>query len=189
MAATIFSVAAFGDHIAWKAVGDRVRLSRELERDAVEAGYVEAWQHTNARRSAERRAYRLRRLFPRKAPRLAGQILLPLPEITRPVSRLRDFGGGLMPASVAREIKFRYQQRGLSQSRLGQHHRPEPRPARECPARARSDLGQRHTSPEGNPPLGRLVLGPGGCRGPASRSGAPPGGTTFDNKTIDISMT
>src|SRR5262249_21704313 len=26
--------------------GDRVRLSRELERDAIEAGYVEPWQHT-----------------------------------------------------------------------------------------------------------------------------------------------
>jgi hypothetical protein len=35
--------------------GDRVRLSRELERDAMEAGYVEAWQHTNARRSLTRR--------------------------------------------------------------------------------------------------------------------------------------
>jgi len=28
--------------------GDRVRLSRELERDAIEAGYVQPWQHTNA---------------------------------------------------------------------------------------------------------------------------------------------
>jgi hypothetical protein len=33
--------------------GDRVRLSRELERDAIEAGYVEPWRHTNARRSVE----------------------------------------------------------------------------------------------------------------------------------------
>jgi hypothetical protein len=33
--------------------GDRVRLSRELERDAIEAGYVEPWRHTNAKRSAE----------------------------------------------------------------------------------------------------------------------------------------
>jgi hypothetical protein len=47
--------------------GDRVRLSRDLERDAISAGYVEPWQHTNARRSAERKAYRLRRLYPRKA--------------------------------------------------------------------------------------------------------------------------
>jgi hypothetical protein len=31
--------------------GDRVRLSRDLERDAIAAGYVEPWQHTNARRS------------------------------------------------------------------------------------------------------------------------------------------
>ena len=28
--------------------GDRVRLSRDLERDAISAGYVEPWQHTNA---------------------------------------------------------------------------------------------------------------------------------------------
>jgi hypothetical protein len=41
--------------------GDRVRLSRELERDAIEAGYVEAWQHTNARRSLARRPYPERR--------------------------------------------------------------------------------------------------------------------------------
>jgi hypothetical protein len=40
--------------------GDRVRLSRELERDAIEAGYVEAWQHTNARRSLSRRKPRRR---------------------------------------------------------------------------------------------------------------------------------
>jgi hypothetical protein len=40
--------------------GDRVRLSRELERDAIEAGYVEPWQHTNAKRSAEEKPYRHR---------------------------------------------------------------------------------------------------------------------------------
>jgi hypothetical protein len=40
--------------------GDRVRLSRELERDAIEAGYVEPWQHTNAKRSPEEKPYRLR---------------------------------------------------------------------------------------------------------------------------------
>src|SRR5262249_52403388 len=59
--------------------GDRVRLSRDLERDAIDAGFVEQWKHTNARRSAKRKAYRLRRLHPRKAPRPAGQIPL-LPE-------------------------------------------------------------------------------------------------------------
>ncbi len=35
--------------------GDRVRLSRQLERDAIEAGLVQPWKHTNAKRSAERR--------------------------------------------------------------------------------------------------------------------------------------
>jgi hypothetical protein len=41
--------------------GDRVRLSRELERDAIEAGYVEPWQHTNAKRSVEEKPYRVHR--------------------------------------------------------------------------------------------------------------------------------
>jgi hypothetical protein len=44
--------------------GDRVRLSRELERDAIEPGYVEPWQHTNARRSLERKPYRPRGYSP-----------------------------------------------------------------------------------------------------------------------------
>jgi len=40
--------------------GDRVRLSRELERDAIEAGYVEPWRHTYAKRSAEEKPHRPR---------------------------------------------------------------------------------------------------------------------------------
>jgi hypothetical protein len=97
--------------------GDRVRLSLNLERDAIDAGYVEPWQHTNARRSPERKAYRLRRLYPRKAPRPAGQLPL-LPELNRPVSRLREFGGGFVPPAVAKEIEFQRRRRGLSQSQL-----------------------------------------------------------------------
>jgi hypothetical protein len=97
--------------------GDRARLSRDLERDAISAGYVEPWQHTNARRSAERKAYRLRRLRPSKAPRPAGQLPL-LPELNRPVARLRNFGGGFMPPSVGREIEFLRRQLGLSQTQL-----------------------------------------------------------------------
>jgi hypothetical protein len=97
--------------------GDRVRLSRELERDAIDAGYVEVWQHTNARRSAERKAYRLRRLYPRKAPRVAGQLPL-LPELQRPVSRLHEFGAGFIPPAVALELEFRRRQFGLSQTQF-----------------------------------------------------------------------
>ena len=97
--------------------GDRVRLSRDLERDAISAGYVEPWQHTNARRSAERKAYRLRRLYPHKALRLAGQLPL-LPELNRPVARLREFGGGFMPPAVRVEIEWRRRQLGLSQIEL-----------------------------------------------------------------------
>ena len=38
----------------------RVRLSRQLERDAIEAGLVDPWKHTNAKRSAQRKDYRPR---------------------------------------------------------------------------------------------------------------------------------
>jgi len=88
------------------------------ERDAIEAGYVQPWQHTNAKRTPERRAYRLRRLHPRKAPCPAGQLAL-LREIERPVSRLHEFGGGMVPPSVAIEIEFHRRRLGLSQRQLG----------------------------------------------------------------------
>jgi hypothetical protein len=39
--------------------GDRVRLSRALERDAIEAGYVDLWKHSNAKRSGEFRLERI----------------------------------------------------------------------------------------------------------------------------------
>jgi len=97
--------------------GDRVRLSRDLERDAIDASYVEQWKHTNARRSVERKAYRLRRLYSRKAPRPAGQLPL-LPELNRPVARLREFGGGFVPPAVRVEIEWRRRQLGLSQIEL-----------------------------------------------------------------------
>ena len=41
--------------------GDRVRLSRQLERDAIEAGLVDPWKHTNAKRSAQRKDHQPRR--------------------------------------------------------------------------------------------------------------------------------
>jgi hypothetical protein len=41
--------------------GDRVRLSRQLERDAIEAGLVDPWKHTNAKRSDQRKDYQSRR--------------------------------------------------------------------------------------------------------------------------------
>src|SRR5262249_49249268 len=96
--------------------GDRVRLSRDLERDAISAGYVEPWQHTNARRSAERKPYspRATQRLRKTAPRPAGQLPL-LPELNRPVARLREFGGGFMPPAVRVEVEWRRRQLGLSQ--------------------------------------------------------------------------
>lgn len=97
--------------------GDRVRLSRELERDAIEAALVTPWQHENAKRKDERKRSRLKNTGPyARAPRAAGQILL-FPEM-KPVARLQAFGGGFIPRAVAAEIEFRRRQRGLSQRQL-----------------------------------------------------------------------
>lgn len=98
--------------------GDRVRLSRQLERDAITAGAIEPWRHSNAKRSGERRPYRLRKLSSRKALQLAGQLSL-LPEIDRPISRLKDFAGGMVPPAVACEIEFLRRQRSWTQAELG----------------------------------------------------------------------
>lgn len=97
--------------------GDRVRLSRDLERDAIEAGQVTPWQHENAKRKPDRKEYRKRPLTAR-AVRNAGQILL-FPELSKPVARLQAFGGGYIPRAVAAEIEFRRHQRDLSQRQLG----------------------------------------------------------------------
>jgi hypothetical protein len=96
--------------------GDRVRPSRELERDAIEAGYIAPWQHTNARRAKTRKLYRPRQLK-RRALRPAGQLPL-LPEIERPVTRLRQFGGHYLPKVVAIEAEFKRRRIGLSQHEL-----------------------------------------------------------------------
>src|SRR5262249_50759521 len=77
------------------------------------------WQHTNARRAVNRKCYRLRSTGPlARAPRPAGQLPL-LPELERPVARLREFGGGFIPRAVAIEIEFRRRRLGLTQIELG----------------------------------------------------------------------
>jgi hypothetical protein len=85
-------------------------------RDAAGRRAVAAHQRATIRRAGK--PYRLRRLYPHKAPRPAGQLPL-LPELDRPVARLRDFGGGFVPPAVRVEIEWRRrQQLGLSQSQL-----------------------------------------------------------------------
>jgi hypothetical protein len=96
--------------------GDRVRPSLDLKRDAIEARYIKPWQKTNARRAKVRKKYRPRQLKLR-ALRPVGQLAL-LPEIERPVTRLRQFGRGHLPKAVAIEAEFRRQQLGLSQDEL-----------------------------------------------------------------------
>ena len=127
--------------------GDRVRLSRELELDAIEQALVEPWQRTNAKRKADRKEYRKRPLTAR-APRLSGQILL-FPDM-RPVARLQAFGGGYIPR--ARRCRDRVSARAARSisGQVGQPGWPIPRPACERPSGSRSDLGA-----DGQPAAGR----------------------------------
>jgi hypothetical protein len=97
--------------------GDRVRLSRELERDAIGSGLIQDWQHTNGKRKHGRKDYRKRALT-KRAPLLCGQIPM-FPEM-KPVSRLRAFGGGLVPKAVAREIEHLRRRCGLTQLELAE---------------------------------------------------------------------
>jgi hypothetical protein len=97
---------------------DRVRLSAELYRDALEAGLIQDWARTNAKRAAHRKKRKLQRLYPKKALCPSGQMLL-FPELSKPVARLQAFGGGYIPRAVAEEIKFQQRRRGLTQRQLG----------------------------------------------------------------------
>jgi hypothetical protein len=98
--------------------GDRVRLTGELERDAVAAGYIEPWRKTYAQRMPRtaRKDYRSRPIL-KRACKASGQIAL-LPELERPVSRLRAWGGGFMPPAVAEECEFLRRRFGLAQHQL-----------------------------------------------------------------------
>jgi hypothetical protein len=97
---------------------DRVRLSAELYRDALEAGLIQDWPRTNSKRKSDRKERRLQRLYSKKAPCLSGQILL-FPGM-KPVARLQSFGGGIVPPAVATEIEFRRRQHGFSQRELAE---------------------------------------------------------------------
>jgi hypothetical protein len=125
--------------------GDRVRLSRDLERDAISAGAVEDWQRTNARRTDKRKGYRLRGAGPlARAPKLAGQLPLLIelgsqaPRVRGRVCTRRRGFGDQAPLPSPRIIAARDRGADRSISRAD----------RECPARPRSDLaGGREPAP------------------------------------------
>lgn len=100
--------------------GDRVRLSQELDRDTNDANCVVPWIRSYAKRADARKSYspRTTQRLGKTAPRPADQLLL-LPELARPVARLKDFGGGFIPAPVALEIEFHRKRLGLSERELG----------------------------------------------------------------------
>lgn len=75
--------------------GDRVRLSRELERDAIEAGLIPIGSTPTPRGHPSSKS-----------------------DGCNAVARLQSFGGGFMPPAVAAEIEFRRRQLGLSQHQL-----------------------------------------------------------------------
>lgn len=80
---------------------------------------LKPWRRTYHSETGKR-AYRLRRLHPKKAPQFHDQVVLPFtePQVRRPVARLRHFGGGLIPPAVASEIEFKRRHLGWSQREL-----------------------------------------------------------------------
>lgn len=114
-------------------LGDRVRLSDELARDAVDAGRVEEWKRTNASlkppASDRRKGNSGRRSATPAQPlppvtsgpetkiRPTGQLLM-FPAMERPVVRLHDYRGGLMPKTVAMEVEHRRHTMGITQAEL-----------------------------------------------------------------------
>jgi hypothetical protein len=100
--------------------GDRVRLSSALKNAAIAAGHVELWQPTNAKRKPKEartsgRPYRIRS---GKAPISTPQQIPMFPEHEKPLARIRDFHGGTLTPSQARELEFRRQRLGLSQRQV-----------------------------------------------------------------------
>lgn len=98
--------------------GDRVRLTGELTHDAIAARYIDPWPKRYAKRApaTARKDYRPRPIV-KRACKPSGQIPL-LPEIERPVSRLRDWCGGIMPRTVARECEHMRGRYELAQRQL-----------------------------------------------------------------------
>lgn len=95
--------------------GDRVRVSKTLKRDAIASGKIEPWQETNSRRAETRKPPKLYPLRPKRTLEISGQLsLLPLKDDTR----LRNFHGGHMTASQAREAEYQRERIGLSQYQL-----------------------------------------------------------------------
>lgn len=105
-----------GSHRLGEGGGDRLRLSRELENDMLEARLIEPRRRTYACRrltSEKRRSAKLTN--PKFNVIEGGQIaLFPV----RPPCRLRDFAHGIMPRAVALEVEFHRKRLGLSQSQL-----------------------------------------------------------------------
>lgn len=98
-----------GSHPLGEGGGDRVRPSRDLYRDMIDAGATEP----------RKRTYRVRSLKPPQRGLSVGETQLSLfPTMTKPVARLHDYGHGIASPSVALEIEFRRKQAGMTQAQL-----------------------------------------------------------------------
>jgi archaeosine-15-forming tRNA-guanine transglycosylase len=101
-----------GSHALGEGGGDRVRLSQQLYSDMLAAGAIEP----------RRRTYRVRGLQPMQQPEQPKFALIEGGQIelfaAKPVSRLYEYGGGLMPQAVAMEIRFHLKRLGMTQEKL-----------------------------------------------------------------------
>ena len=125
------SQAAFKNPIVWKPrrgshrlpgddIADRVIVSAEL------AKHVEPWKRRYRRHKAENTypADRRRPCLTTTAPVLADQLpLFDDPRMKRPVNRLDEFGGGLVPPVVALDIEHHRRRRRMTQVELARRCR------------------------------------------------------------------
>lgn len=90
--------------------GDRVRPSEALTKDALTSGLIVAWTKKNSKRKPveDRRPHPRAMLLP------VGQVEM-FPD--KP-TRLRDFGGGMIPHPVAIQLEFKRNLLGLSQREI-----------------------------------------------------------------------
>lgn len=101
-----------GSHPLGAGGGDRVRLSRDLERAMFAAGAMQKRQRTYRARSLEAMGQKPARRFNVVE---GGQLTL---FDAKPVSRLRQYGGGSMPKAVALEVRFHLKRLDMTQDDL-----------------------------------------------------------------------
>lgn len=110
-----------GQHRLGEGGGDRVSVSEALRAELVASGKVQPWKRTYVRRLPKAQPP-----APEPTPvvrLVVSNAVVPEPvQLSmfgdRPVSRLADYGGGIMSAAVAHEVEWHRRRLGMTQDRL-----------------------------------------------------------------------